>query len=580
MSTTATAIPTPIVTRAAKAEPRAKSFLHHAKLIGFLTLISRFFGLAREIIATHYLGTDLVGTAFSVAFAIPNLFRKLFGEGALSAAFIPLYAQQVKHESSDQANNFAAAAVNLLVAILIALTIAGEAIIAILCVLELRRGAAAREDQLLTLKLAAIMLPYVLLICGGAFLSGILQVHKRFGVPAATPIILNAVQIAVLLIGARLVHLTGKTADAAAVARQTRLAYGLAGFILIAGALQVSALLPSLRATGFRFRFVPHFWTPAIKKMLVLSLPVALGAGVLQLSVILDKGISLMLMQGQDQAGHLITTFHFLGHVIRYPMEEGAPRRLDLAQFLYQFPLGIFAIALATAIFPGLSSDALDRDRTKFRNVLRQGIEASLWEGLPASVGLMLVAQPAARLLFQHGQVPPHHAALIAQSTAIYAAAIWAFSLLQIINRAYYAVHDTVTPLVMAIVNIVINLLVEIPLVWTKLGESGMAAGTVVSFAVQALIMLWMLNRRIGGLGLKQSASPIAKMLVATVVMALACLALQHSRLYPHTITRIAWAEQLTMTLLLGGGIYLLLCKLMNVNVLNELLPHGARENA
>jgi putative peptidoglycan lipid II flippase len=559
----------------ARPAPRPKSFLHHAKLIGFLTLISRFFGLGREIVATHYLGTDLVGTAFSVAFAIPNLFRKLFGEGALSAAFIPLYAQQVKHESTDSANHFAAAAVNLLVAILIALTIVGEIIIGLLWVVELRQGVDVRQDRMLTLKLAAIMLPYVLLICGGAFLSGILQVHKRFGVPAATPIILNAVQIVVLLVGARLVHLSGKTADAAAIVKQTRLAYALGGFILVAGVLQVAVLLPALSAAGFRFRFVPHFWTPAIKTMLVRSLPVALGAGVLQISVLLDKGISLMLMQGVDKAGNLVTSFHWFGHLVRYPMELGAPRRLDLAQFLYQFPLGIFAIALATAIFPGLSADALEKDRTQFRAVLRQGIEASLWEGLPASVGLMLVASAAARLLFQHGQVHAHDAELIARSTVIYAAAIWAFSLLQIINRAYYAVHDTVTPLVMSMVNIVLNVVVEVPLVWTRLGESGMAVGTVVSFAVQALLMLWMLDRRIGGLHLRRSAMPVAKMLLATAVMGAICLAIQHAPLYPHGITRLAWAQELAIQLLCGATVYLLLCRAMGVQVLRELLPHA-----
>src|SRR5207253_5244363 len=122
-------------------------------------------------------------------------------------------------------------------------------------------------------------------------------------------------------------------------------------------------------------------------KMLLLSLPVALGAGVLQISVLLDKGISYALMQGQDAQGHVITEGSFFGHAYTYPMEIGATRRLDLAQFLYQFPLGVFAIALATAIFPGLSADALDKDKEKFRAVLRQGIEATLRRSEERRVG-------------------------------------------------------------------------------------------------------------------------------------------------------------------------------------------------
>ncbi|HEX4125060.1 MAG TPA: lipid II flippase MurJ, partial [Tepidisphaeraceae bacterium] len=289
--------------------PRAaadtKSFLSHAKQIGGLTLISRILGLAREVVAGHYLGTGLVASAFTVAFTVPNLFRKLFGEGALSAAFIPLYAQAVKGESPGQttANDFAAASVNLLLLILLGLTIVGEILLGALLWL----GRDMRPDRLLTLQLMAIMLPYVLLICGSAFLSGILQVHKRFGVPAAAPILLNVVHIAVVLIGARMLQLHANMGPAAAEPLQRRLAFWLAGFVLVAGVMQFGVMLPGLAAVGFRFKIALHFWTPMIRKMLWLSLPVAIGAGVLQLSVLLDKGISMFLMAGVDNAGNAIT---------------------------------------------------------------------------------------------------------------------------------------------------------------------------------------------------------------------------------------------------------------------------------
>jgi putative peptidoglycan lipid II flippase len=570
----------------ATVEPRrAKSFLGHAKLIGALTLGSRIFGLGREIVAGHYLGTGLVASAFTVAFTIPNLFRKLFGEGALSAAFIPLYTQALKKEregTTDSAildsksvilpgpNEFAAAAVNMLVAILLAITVIGEVALAAIMLFSHDM----RPERMLTVKLTAVMLPYVMLICGGAFLAGILQVHKRFGPPAAAPIILNICHIIVLLIGAQMLHLGLAHNAEQVVLIQTRLAYWLAGFVLVAGVLQVGVLLPSLKQVGFRFRFVLHFWTPAIRKMLWLSLPVALGAGVLQLSVLLDKGISMGLMAGVDNAGHAITHFSFFGHQVRYPMAMGAPRRLDLAQFLYQFPLGIFAIALATAIFPHLSSEALEKDRNGFRTMLRQGIEAAMWEGLPASVGLMLVRMPAIRLLFQHGQLLASDADWIGSSLLFYAAAIWAFSVLQIVNRAYYAIHDTVTPLMMAGVNILLNLVVEIPLLWIPwLGESAMAVGTMVSFAVQTLVMVWLLNRKIGGLGLRDSIGPVLKMLIATAVMGLVCYGIQHLPFFPRTENRVSWAGQLVIVMGVGAGIYLGMCRLLGVDMLKRLRP-------
>jgi putative peptidoglycan lipid II flippase len=558
-----------------------KSFVGHAKLIGSLTLASRVMGLAREMVAGHYLGTGLVASAFNVAFTIPNLFRKLFGEGALSAAFIPLYAQAVKAEEQagegpgtrpcapTGSNTFAAASVNLLCMILLALTIAGEAVIGVMAWLDPHM----QPDRLLTLKFTAIMLPYVLLICGTAFLGAILQVHKRFGAPAAAPILLNVVHVAVVLIGARILHLHGKSHTPQTVQLQTTLAYWLSFFVLVAGVLQAAVLLPSLRAAGFRFQPVLHVWTPAIRKMLRLTLPVALGAGVLQISVMLDKGISFLLMQGVDANNHSITHFAFLGHWVRYPMELGAPARLNLAQFLYQFPLGVFATALATAIFPNLSAVALEKDRGQFKSVLRQGIETALFEGFPASIGLILVRGPAVRLLFQHGQVTAHDAELISNSVLFYSAAIWAFSMQTIINRAYYALHDTMTPLVISILTLAVNLAVELPLVWTKLGEAGMAAGTLASFVAQAIVMLYLLDRRVGGLGLRGSVGTIAKMILATIVMTLACIGVQHVPGYPQGETRLVWAMQMAIIMSVGAGVYLATCALMGVRVIEQLMP-------
>jgi putative peptidoglycan lipid II flippase len=296
----------------------------------------------------------------------------------------------------------------------------------------------------------------------------------------------------------------------------------------------------------------------------------------MQLSVTLDKGISYALMQGMDKQQRVFTHFDAFGHSIRYPMEHGATRRLDLAQLLYQFPLGVFAIALATAIFPSLSADALDKDREGFKRVLREGVEATLWEGLPASLGLILVAEPAARLLFQHGQMLSHDAALIARSTQVYAGGIWAFSLLQIINRAYYALHDTMTPLVMSAVNVVVNVAIELPLLWW-LGEAGMAVGTLVSFSLQAAVMLWMLDRRVQGLGLRTIVLPALKMLAATALMGGALWLAKVSPLYPKGSSRLAWTGQLAVMIALGAAVYLAVCRALGVTTMEQMLPRRLR---
>jgi putative peptidoglycan lipid II flippase len=573
----------------ADASSRAGGFVGHAKLIGFLTFISRVLGMARESVAANYFGAGPVWAAFTVAFTIPNLFRKLFGEGALSAAFIPLYAKAVREgsglgvqgsaldverstlavgrsESTEEtanvqqstsnvqqhdANAFAAASVNLLAGILILLTVIGELIL-----LSIAWLVPMPPDRLLAIKLTAIMLPYVLLVCGTAFLGGILQVHRRFGPPAAAPILLNLCLIVAIVVASMLFDLRTEAGREAGV-------YWLAIAVLVAGVLQVAMLLPALRAVGFRFRLILHLWTPAIRKMLLLSFPVALAAGVLQLSVLLDKGIALFLAQSADGATH----FTLWGHLIRYPMEAGAAARLNWAQYLYQFPLGIFAIALATAIFPKLSADALDTDREQFRRVLRRGIEAALFIGLPASAGLILVRYPAVRLLFERGNFTPDDTILVARAVLFYSAAIWAFSLQQIIIRGYYALHDMTTPLVLAIVTLIVNLCVELPLIWTGLGEAGMAAGTCMSFSVQAAVMVWLLSRKVGGIGLSGSIAPIAKMVLATAVMLAACLGIQMLPWYPTGGGSMSSLMQLLILMGTGGGVYLGMCMLLSAGI-------------
>jgi len=516
--------------------------------------------MARETVMAIYFGAGPISSAFAAAFKVPNLFRKLLGEGALSAAFIPLYAQALKPgdaEAVKEANRFAAASVSLLTSVLLAVTLIGE-----LFLWALVHSVALRPENLLIVRFTAIMLPYVLLVCGTAFLGGILQVHRRFALPALAPVILNLIHIAVIVIGARLLmlhHASGETK----IELQTRLANWLAVFVIVAGALQVLILLPALRGVGFNFVWVSRFWTPAVKNMVRLSIPVALSTGVLQASVVIDTLITLLLTGSANPSERL----HVFGHVLAYPMLPGALARLNWAQLLYQFPLGIFAIALATAIFPTLSADAMDADQTRFKSSLRHGILVTLMEGLAASVGLILVRYPAIRLLYQHGDFTPADTQWVALSTVFFAAAIWAFSLQQILNRAYYALHDTMTPFVLSIITIAVNTVVEIPLVFTHLRESGMAVGTLVSFAIQAVVMLVMLDRRVGGLGLKTIGFATFKMLVGCGAMVIACWAVQRIPGYPAGEGTMRSIGQLGILMVAGGLAYLGTCRVLGLEL-------------
>lgn len=532
--------------------PPGRSVVGHAKLIGFVTFVSRIAGLLGDMISLRCLGAGGVYGAWTVAFAVPNLFRKLLGEGALSSAFVPMYAKAVKRDPDP--NEFANPTVNLLAGLLLAITIVGELIL-----IGLLSAFHFSADNLLVLRFSVVMLPYVTLVCLTAFLGGILQVHDRFIAFSATPIVLNVLQIIVIIMLARTLNLHDRQ-------QQIVACYWLSGSVLVAGFMQMAMLFPSLHAAGFRFHLMLHCWTPAVKQLILLTLPLAAGAGVLQVGTMLDKGIAQIFAQAP---GH--DYFHMAGHTIRYPIVEGATARLGEAQQMYQFPLSVFAIALATAMFPLLSREAIDPTGDGFKRVLRQGITGSMFIGLPASAGMVLVARPAIHLLFQSGLCTYSDCEWMALSTAIYSSAIWAFSLLQIVNRGFYSLHDARTPLRWLIYNLIINLIVEVPLLWTRLGESGMAVGTLVSFVIQTIAMLLILNRRIHGMELRRVIPNVLRMVAATLLMLIVCLALQHTKIYPHGVGKIAWAGQVGIMIIAGSVIYFIACLTMGLNVLQHL---------
>lgn len=534
--------------------PPARSFVANARIIGAITFVSRVLGLVREMIVAKYFGPGPIVDAFKYAFVLPNLFRKLLGEGALSAAFIPLYGRATR-DDLRAANDFAARAVTLQLLVLLAITLVGEALL--FATLRL----ALRPETQLGLKLAMVMLPYVIFVCAAALLGGILQVHRRFVATTATSVILNVLMIVAIVAAAVRYDLTTPAGQRAAV-------WALAVSVIVAGAAQTLMLVPSLRACGFRFRPAGDFWSDDVRRMLRMTVPVALGLGVLQLGVVLDKQISLMASPQSDGR----TVGQLFGITFSLPMAAGALTRLDWAQYLYQFPLGVFGVAIATALFPQLSGDAHDADLGPFRAALSRGISASLFIGLPASAGMAIVALPAVRLLFEGGQFDYTDSLLTARSTAIYSTVIWAFSVQQILNRGYYALHDMRTPLLWAAINLAINLIVELPLLWW-MGESAMAVGTAASFLVQTTAMTWLLSRRVGQ-PLNDLSSPVARMVIATLGMAAACALVRWLPTWP--ASKLGHALQMTAIMAVGGVVYFALCAAMRLPM-ESLVPARLR---
>jgi putative peptidoglycan lipid II flippase len=512
-----------------------RSATAHAKVMAAFIFLSRLLGLARESVAAAVFGSGGAWAAFTFAFTLPNLFRKLLGEGALSAAFIPAYAAERAKGRDHRATRLAGATLRAQLLILLGVVIVGEAVLGGLLLL------ADEPQTILALVLGMVMLPYVVLVCSAALLSGVLQVHGRFGITAATAAALNLALIAAIALGAWFFD------------NPTTIVVIVAIGVLVAGMVQVAMLVPGLRASGFRLGR-GRVWTPAVRRVLWASVPVAIGASVMQIGVLLDKGIS----------------FGLAGDAGWQPLADGAINRLNWAQFLYQFPLGVFAVALGTAIFPRLSAEAAT-DLPRFRSGLRDGVEAALFIGLPASVGLVMVAEPTVKLLFFRGAFDSFDLEWTVRSTMWYASGIWAYSLLQIVSRGYYALGDTRTPTIWAGINLVANLAVELPLLWTPLRESGMAVATATVFGIQAPLMLWLLSRRAGGIGLRGSIGVVGKMLIATTLMAATLAAL------PLLPSWTSWHSglKLAVQLPIGGAVYFTACHVLGVRWAARLLRRG-----
>ena len=464
------------------------------RTVSGLTLVSRVLGLARDLLLVRVFGNTATGSAFAAAFTIPNLFRRLFGEGALSAAFLPEYASV---ESTDRANadRFATATILLLVGVTAAITVLLE--LAVLAVLLVAPGDGVRT---LSLQLVMVTLPFMPLICAAAILGGVLHVHGRFAPTAAAPVLLN-----LFIIAAGAAHFVVPGAD------PQRSAYWIAVAAVASGVAQVAWCLLALRGR-LRFRLGFGEVRSHVRTMTVRFVPVLIGLGTIQINAFLD----MLIAMWPNWVGPTIGG-------VKYPLTQDANAVLFFSQRLYQFPLGVFGIAVATAVFPLLARSAKDEDR--FLETLRRGVRLSLFIALPASLGLVLVRSDLTASLFGGGSGGFDDDGLSRADLVLlcYAPAVWAYSLNHVFTRAFYARGDTRTPMRVAMSVVALNVALNLLLIW-PLAEAGLALSTAVSSVVQCGFLAWLLRRRTGFLLDRDARVSVARSILLTIVMGAAVL--------------------------------------------------------
>jgi putative peptidoglycan lipid II flippase len=523
------------------------------RVVSFLTLISRFSGLVRDVVTARVFGDGLLGSSFRAAYAVPNLFRRLFGEGALSAAFLPRYTL-LSRDEPQMAGQLASLTVRLLTLVTGVITIV---VCAILGVLVWRSG--ADQDRSLSFMLMIVMLPMMPAVCLTAILGGMLQAHGRFGPPAAAPILLNLFQV--IAAGAFLAGLIKDVVTAA---------YAVAGAALLASFAQVLWSWWALRGKVDWAR-AGHDARVHGRAVLSRFTPAMLGLGTLQLNTTLDMVIAMWpIWVGATVLGVPIT------------LDTSSNAILSFTQTLYQFPLGVFGIAVATAVFPLLSRSA-DKPE-EFASHLRRGVRLSLFIGLPASLGLLLVREEMVRVLFGGGSGKAGTGSFsedgLVRSALVlagFAPSIWAYSLNHVLTRAFYARGDTTTPMRLAIAAVVLNLSLNLVLVW-QLGEAGLAWATGISAAIQCLALLMLVERKLGVAPIDApTRAGVARLALASCLMGLGVWTVLW--LLP---PGPAWGMsllRLAAGVIVGAGLYAALCvvmKLPELRWITQRAPRGA----
>jgi putative peptidoglycan lipid II flippase len=532
---------------------------------GLVTLGSRVFGLVRDVLLGRIFGDTAVGSAFAAAFAIPNMFRRLFGEGALSAAFIPEYAQAQKHDK-PLARALSGLTLQWLAIVTGLLTAAIELVL--LAVLILAPG---DEERRLSIGLVMVMLPFMPMICVAAILAGMLQIHGRYALAASGPVLLNAFII-----------ITGLFFTFRGQLGGTGVAYALAVATVLSGLTQAVTfwwILQKLRAdeppqdaaarAEARAR-ARH----AASRMLKTFLPVMIGMGTLQLSTFIDTLIAMWpIWVGPTILGTPV------------PLDERSNVILSLTTRLYQFPLGVFGIAVATAAFP-LLARAADTPAA-FIDVLRRGLRLSLLIGLPAGVGLAMVREDLVTIMYgpvgASAGFSPEGLQRAADVLLGFSVGVWAYSLNHVLTRAFYARRDTWTPMKLALVMVGLTIAINLVLIW-PLREAGLAWGTAISQMIQTVALLLlagrMLRREAGLTGWlldRPTLVAMARVALATIIMAASVLSVLH--FWPATGGPLRWSDRvlrLSACCGVGGAIYLAICMAMRMPELSWLLRRRA----
>jgi putative peptidoglycan lipid II flippase len=443
------------------------------------TFLSRILGFVRDILFANILGATLVADAFYVAYRIPNLLRELFAEGSMSAGFIPVFTEYLTKRSKSEAAVFVRAVFTALCGVLLAIVGIGI-LFAPYILMLIAPGFIERPDQFhLATMLTRIMFPFLLFISFSALTMGILNSMHRFGPPALSPALFNVVMILFILFPF-----------------YTEPVFSAAMGVVAGGLFQWLMQMPAVRKEGFPLSFQRPIFplNPGLIQMARLLVPATLSLSVTQVNILVNT-------------------------IVASGLSEGAVSYLYYAMRLIHFPLGIFGVALSTALLPSLSVHVARADHTSLRDHFSFGLRLIFFITAPAMLGLILLRVPIVHLLFEHGVFDRADTIGVAQAVLYYSVGLWAFAGVRVVVPVFYALQDTKTPFFIAIFAMGLNVILCFSLV-TGLQHGGLALATSLSAIFNFFALIFLLRKKIGQIGSARIALSHAKVILASLCMA------------------------------------------------------------
>jgi putative peptidoglycan lipid II flippase len=458
------------------------------------TMTSRVLGMVREMVYAAFMGTSWVASAFLLAFQVPNLFRRLLGEGALTAAFIPIFKQKEVRDGEAEMWRSANVVISGLVTAAGLVCLVAVGVISIL-LKTVHFDSVIDRETILMLKLLRLMFPYMVLVCLAAVLIGMSNARGHFFVPALGAVALNVVMISSVLF---LAPLMGHKLE--------ERIFGLAIGVVVAGLVQALFQLPSLRREGFRYHWVTPWRDPTFREVVRKMIPGSIGVAAFQINVLATQFFSFWF------DATIVATFNY-------------------SVRLMELPQGMFGISLATYLLPALSGLAAEKKFPEFRQTLSQGLSYLSFANLLAAAISLSLAEPIVRLIFEHGKFGPDATVRVAQALACLAPGLLMFSMNNILARAFYALGDIKTPMKISVVCLGLNLAFAVWLV-QRYRESGLAVANTLSACFNLLLLVYALRRKLSRLGLTQLRRTLLILIPAAAIVALVAAML--SSLWEH----------------------------------------------